>query len=108
VFQALRMAVNDEIGELERALSGGLELLKGGGRFAVITFESLTDRIVKRFFAAHVGRMVSLQRGGAEWEGVLPKVRAVTRKAVAAGKEELDLNPRARSAKLRVIEKEQD
>jgi 16S rRNA C1402 N4-methylase RsmH len=52
--------------------------------------------------------MVSLQRGGAEWEGVLPKVRAVTRKAVAAGKEELDLNPRARSAKLRVIEKEQD
>jgi 16S rRNA (cytosine1402-N4)-methyltransferase len=108
VFQALRMAVNDEIGELERALSGGLALLKGGGRFAVITFESLTDRIVKRFFAAHVGRMVSLQRGGAEWEGALPKVRAVTRKAVAAGKEELDLNPRARSAKLRVIEKEQD
>ena len=105
-FQALRMAVNDEIGELERALTGGLELLKGGGRFAVITFESLTDRIVKRFFAAHVGKMVSLQRGGAEWNGELPKVRAVTGKATVAGKEEVDLNPRSRSAKLRVIEKE--
>ena len=106
VFQALRMAVNDEVGELERALEDGLGLLKGGGRFAVITFESLTDRIVKRFFAAHVGRMVSLQQGGAEWEGELPKAKAVTRKAVTAGKEELDFNPRARSAKLRAIEKE--
>jgi 16S rRNA C1402 N4-methylase RsmH len=61
---------------------------------------------VKRFFAAHVGRMVSLQQGGAEWEGELPKAKAVTRKAVTAGEEELDLNPRARSAKLRAIEKE--
>jgi 16S rRNA (cytosine1402-N4)-methyltransferase len=108
VFQALRMAVNDEIGELERALEGALEVLKAGGRFAVITFESLTDRIVKRFFAAHVGRMVSLQQGGARWEGVLPRVKAVTRKAVTAGAEELDFNPRSRSAKLRAIEKELD
>jgi 16S rRNA (cytosine1402-N4)-methyltransferase len=106
VFQALRMAVNDEIGELERALRGGMELLGAGGRFAVITFESLTDRIVKRFFAAHVGRTVSLQQGGVEWEGELPRARAVFRKAVTAGKEELDLNPRSRSAKLRAIEKE--
>jgi 16S rRNA (cytosine1402-N4)-methyltransferase len=106
VFQALRMAVNDEVGELERALEDGLGLLKGGGRFAVITFESLTDRIVKRFFAAHVGKMVSLQQGGAEWEGELPKAKAVTRKAVTAGRDELNLNPRARSAKLRAIEKE--
>ena len=58
VFQALRMEVNDEVGELERALAGGLDLLKPGGRFAVITFESITDRIVKRFFAAHAGKMV--------------------------------------------------
>lgn len=105
VFQALRMAVNDEMGELERALEGGMEILKPGGRFAVITFESLTDRVVKRFFAAHVGRMVSLQQGGERWEGTLPRVRPVTRKAVTAGKEEMDLNPRSRSAKLRVIEK---
>ena len=106
VFQALRMEVNDEMGELERALEGGLELLKSGGRFAVITFESLTDRIVKRFFARHVGRMVSLQQGGERWEGEEPKMRAVTGKVVVATKEEADLNPRSRSAKLRAAEKE--
>lgn len=104
-FQALRMAVNDEIGELERALDGGLGVLKTGGRFAVITFESLTDRIVKRFFAAHAGRMVSLQQGGERWEGLLPRVRPVTRRAVVASAEETDVNPRARSAKLRTVER---
>ena len=107
VFQALRMEVNDEMGELERALEGGLGLLGPGGRFAVITFESLTDRVVKRFFASHVGRMVSLQQGGERWEGTLPRVRAVTRKAVTATEQELGVNPRSRSAKLRVIEKEE-
>ena len=106
VFQALRMEVNDEIGELERALEGGLEILKSGGRFAVITFESLTDRIVKRFFAKHVGRMVSLQQGGERWEGEEPRMRAVTGKVVVASEEEADLNPRSRSAKLRAAEKE--
>ena len=104
VFQALRMAVNDEMGELERALEGGISILKPGGRFAVITFESLTARVVKRFFAAHVGKMVSLQQGGEKWEGALPRAVAVTRKAVKAAEEELNLNPRSRSAKLRVIE----
>jgi 16S rRNA (cytosine1402-N4)-methyltransferase len=72
----------------------------------VITFESLTDRKVKRFFAAHAGKMKSLQQGGETWEGELPRVRPVTRKAVTAGENEVDLNPRSRSAKLRVIEKE--
>ena len=105
VFQALRMEVNDEIGELERALEGGLGLLKPGGRFAVVTFESITDRIVKRFFAAHAGKMVSLQQGGERWEGVLPRVRLVTRHAVTATDEELNLNPRSRSAKLRTAER---
>lgn len=105
VFQALRMEVNDEMGELTRALEDGLALLKPGGRFAVITFESLTDRVVKRFFAEHVGRMVSLLQGGERWEGALPRARAVTRKAVTASAAELDVNPRSRSAKLRVIEK---
>lgn len=104
VFQALRMAVNDEMGELEKALEDGISILKPGGRFAVITFESLTDRVVKRFFAAHVGKMVSLQQGGEKWEGALPRAVAVTRKAVKAAEEELNLNPRSRSAKLRVIE----
>lgn len=106
VFQALRMEVNDEMGELERALEGGLRLLGPSGRFAVITFESLTDRAVKRFFSAHVGRMVSLQQGGERWEGALPRVRPVTRKAVTATEDEMRLNPRSRSAKLRVIEME--
>ena len=105
VFQALRMAVNDELGELTRALDGGVAILKPGGRFAVITFESLSDRIVKRFFAAHIGKMRALQQGGEAWEGDEPKARAVTRKAVVAGAAELELNPRARSAKLRVIER---
>ena len=104
VFQALRMEVNDEMGELERALEGGIELLAPGGRFAVITFESLTDRVVKRFFAEHVGKEVSLQQGGAEWKGSLPRAVAVTRKAVTATEAEVDVNPRSRSAKLRVIE----
>ncbi|HCG20134.1 MAG TPA: 16S rRNA (cytosine(1402)-N(4))-methyltransferase [Verrucomicrobia bacterium] len=104
VFQALRMAVNDEFGELQRALEAGLALLKPGGRFAVITFESLTDRAVKRFFAAHEGRMVSLQGGGAEWEGDLPRVRLPDRKPIGASAAEIEQNPRARSAKLRVAE----
>ena len=106
VFQALRMEVNDEIGELGRALEGGLDLLRSGGRFAVITFESLTDRIVKRFFAGHIGRMVSLQQGGERWEGEEPRMKAVTGKVVVASKEEEDLNPRSRSAKLRAAETE--
>lgn len=104
IFQALRMEVNDEMGELKRALEGGLELLAPGGRFAIITFESLTDRVVKRFFQAHVGKMKSLLQGGEEWEGEEPRVKAVTRKAVQAGEEELKTNARSRSAKLRVIE----
>jgi len=104
VFQALRMEVNDELGELRRALEGGLALIRPGGRFAVITFESLSDRIVKRTFADHVGRMVSLQQGGEEWHGEFPRAKAVTRKAVVASEKELEENCRSRSAKLRVIE----
>jgi 16S rRNA (cytosine1402-N4)-methyltransferase len=106
IFQALRMEVNDEMGELRRALSGALSILRPGGRFAVITFESLTDREVKRFFAAHAGREESLQQGGSEWRGEMPKVRLVARKAVVASDLEISQNPRSRSAKLRIVEKE--
>ena len=105
VFQALRMHVNDEMGELEKALADGLGCLKPGGRMAVITFESLTDRAVKHFFAAHAGRMVSLQQGGEMWEGELPRVMQVTRKAVVASDQEIAANPRSRSAKLRAVER---
>ncbi len=105
VFQALRMVVNDELGELQRALSGGLGRLKTGGRFVVITFESLTDRVVKRFFSAHAGKMVSLQQGGERWEGDLPRVRLVERRAAVASDEEAASNPRSRSAKMRAAER---
>ena len=105
VFQALRMAVNDELGELTRSLSGGLGSLKTGGRFVVITFESLTDRAVKQFFSAHAGRMVSLQQGGERWEGILPRIRLVMRRAAVASPEEMSANPRSRSAKMRAAER---
>ena len=105
VFQALRMAVNDELGELSRSLSGGLGSLKTGGRFVVITFESLTDRAVKRFFSAHAGRMVSLQQGGERWEGDLPRVRLLARRPAVASRTEMAANPRSRSAKMRVAER---
>lgn len=101
VFQALRMAVNSELEELGKALEGALAVLAPGGRLAVISFESLSDRAVKRFFAAHEGRMVSLQQGGERWEGALPRVRPWRRKPVYAGAAETAANPRARSARLR-------
>ena len=105
VFQALRMVVNDEHGELMRALSGGLGSLKTGGRFVVITFESLTDRTVKRFFSEHEGKMVSLQQGGERWEGLSPRVRRVVRRAVRPSAGERAANPRSSSAKLRAAER---
>ena len=105
VFQAVRMAVNRELESVAAGLAGALDLLAPGGRLAVITFHSLEDRLVKHFFAAHEGREVSLQQGGSEWQGDLPRVRRVTRKPVTASDEELAANPRARSAKLRTVEK---
>ncbi len=104
-FQALRMAVNDETGELAKALDGALGLLRPGGRLAVITFESITDRMVKLFFAAHAGRMVSLQQGGEVWVGKTPRVRPVNRRVITAAEDELAENPRSRSAKLRTVER---
>ena len=105
IFQAVRMAVNDEMGQLEQGLDEGLALLKPGGRMAVITFHSLEDRMVKRFFRNHEGKMISLQQGGERWEGLEPRMRRVVRKAVNPSEEEIARNPRARSAKLRVAEK---
>lgn len=104
-FQALRIAVNGELAALETALPAALDLLGPGGRLAVISFHSLEDRMVKRFMAAHEGRMESLAKGGSRWSGQLPRARRVTRKAVTATEEEIARNPRARSAKLRVLER---
>lgn len=89
-FQALRMAVNDELGQLERALPAFFELLAPGGRLAVISFHSLEDRPVKEFVRAR------------KQEGT---GRPLTKKPIVAGEEECYDNPRARSAKMRVVEK---
>ena len=103
VFQALRMAVNDELGALARALEDGLALLRPGGRFVTIAFESLSDRIVKTTFARHAGRLVSLPQGGARWEGLRPAVAFVHRGALAPSPDEVAANARARSARLRAV-----
>ncbi len=104
-FQAIRMAVNAELDELARALRDGLALLRPGGRFAVITFESLSDRLVKRFFAAHCIRRRSLPQGGEAIECEPPPVALANKKAICAGAAETAANPRSRSAKLRVAER---
>ncbi|MFH0953052.1 MAG: 16S rRNA (cytosine(1402)-N(4))-methyltransferase RsmH [Verrucomicrobiota bacterium] len=104
-FQALRMAVNHELESLTAGLEGALKLVTTGGRVAVIAFHSLEDRTVKQTFARHVGRWESLPAGGQEWVGEQPAMRWVTRKPVTASQEEIESNPRARSAKLRVVEK---
>ena len=90
---------------LEQALPAALDLLAPGGRLAVISFHSLEDRMTKQFMAAHEGRMEALAKGGARWSGTLPRARRVTRKAVVATEAETERNPRARSAKLRVLER---
>ncbi len=90
-FQALRIAVNDELRSLTEALDKGFETLKPGGRMAIITFHSLEDRIVKNFFKEKV----------AEERGEL-----ISKKPIVPSDEELEANPRSRSAKLRVIRKQ--
>ncbi len=105
VFQALRIYVNKELEVLESGLASGLGLLPSGGRFAVISYHSLEDRIVKQFFKKHVGRWESLQAGGSAWVGEEPVVKLVTRKFVKPSSEEIERNSRARSAKLRVAER---
>ncbi len=108
VFRALRMAVNDELGQAEAGMEAGLRLLRPGGRLAVITFHSIEDRLVKRRLRAHERREVGRPEGGVRTEGERPFVRRVTRKPVAPGAEESRRNPRARSARLRVVEKEME
>jgi len=107
VFQALRMAVNDEIGAVRRGLEAGLRVLRPGGRLVVITFHSMEDRVVKDY-----GRRLSrdYEPGGAvdvpELRRPRPAlVKVLTRKAVTPGEAEMRLNPRSRSAQMRVFEK---
>ena len=93
VFQALRIAVNGELNQLEESLPTWFELLAPGGRLAVISFHSLEDRIVKQFFGEH-----SSEHYGGE-------LKVLTKKPIAADKNEIVFNPRARSAKLRAAAK---
>jgi 16S rRNA (cytosine1402-N4)-methyltransferase len=105
VFQALRIAVNDELGELERALPAAVEMLRPGGRVAVISFHSLEDRLVKQFFRAEERGCVCPPDFPVCACGREPVVRVLTRKAVRPGPREIALNARAASARLRVAEK---
>lgn len=89
-FQAIRIAVNDELGALAEGLEKGLKVLRVGGRMSVVSFHSLEDRIVKRFFKTKV----------MEGQGLL-----INKKIISANNDEIKYNPRSRSAKLRIIER---
>ena len=102
VFQALRIAVNQELESLERALPAALTMLRPGGRMAVISFPSLEDRIVKRFFAAEARGCVCPPDLPVCVCGHEPRLRLVTKKAVRPAPQEVAGNPRSASARLRV------
>ncbi|WP_339862129.1 16S rRNA (cytosine(1402)-N(4))-methyltransferase RsmH [Thalassospira alkalitolerans] len=103
-FQGLRIYVNDELGELERAMQAAERLLKPGGRLVVVTFHSLEDRSVKTFMKERSGDPSKMSRRlPGEPEITIPTFTTLTRKAVTAQKDELRANPRARSAKLRAV-----
>ncbi len=101
VFQALRIAVNDELGQLEAALPAALEMLRPGGRLAVISFHSLEDRIVKRFFAEQAKGCTCPPEFPICVCGQEPTLRLLSRKPVRPSADETEHNPRATSARLR-------
>src|SRR3954471_7303420 len=103
-FQALRMFVNDELGELVEALAAAERMLKAGGKLVVISFHSLEDRIVKTFFAER-SRVGGGSRHQPEVALAAPSFTVLTRKPAVADDEEIGLNPRSRSAKLRAAER---
>lgn len=104
-FQAIRIEVNRELEVLEKGLSDGFDLLNGGGRMAIITFHSLEDRIVKNAFREYCTGCTCPPEFPVCVCGKTPKAALVNKKPVAASEEELEENPRSRSAKLRVLEK---
>ena len=104
-FQAIRIAVNDELGSVEKAMRDAIPLLNPGGRLAVITFHSLEDRIVKNAMAEAAKGCTCPPNFPVCVCGKKPTVKLISRKPIVATEEELEVNPRSRSAKLRVCEK---
>ena len=104
-FQAIRIAVNDELNSVARVMEDAIPKLNPGGRLAVITFHSLEDRIVKNAMAAAAKGCTCPPSFPICVCGKKPKVKVITRKPIVSGEEELERNPRARSAKLRICEK---
>ena len=105
-FQALRMQVNDEVGEIERGLAGAASLLAPGGRLVVVSFHSGEDRVVKRFMTGLAGAAPNPSRHLPTREAAAPpRFSLVTRRAVRPGVAETARNPRARSARLRALER---
>ncbi len=104
-FQAIRIAVNDEFGELIKGLEAAEQVLRPGGHLAVVTFHSLEDRIVKRFIQSRAGKSGGGSRHAPATQEVAASLIPVTRRAVTATEAELERNPRSRSAKLRVAQR---
>jgi 16S rRNA (cytosine1402-N4)-methyltransferase len=104
-FQALRIAVNDELNVLGQSLQDAVDLLKPGGRIAVITFHSLEDRIVKGVFGQNSKSCICPPELPICQCGGKPVLKLITRRPIVPSEEELKVNPRSRSAKLRVAEK---
>lgn len=104
-FQAIRIAVNDELNSVAKVMEDAIPCLNPGGRLAVITFHSLEDRIVKNAMAAASKGCTCPPSFPVCVCGKKPKVKIITRKPIVSGDEELERNPRARSAKLRICEK---
>ena len=104
-FQAIRIAVNDELGEVERLLGSALDALNPGGRLAIISFHSLEDRLVKTAYGEWAKGCTCPPDFPVCVCGKTPKVRLVGKRPITAGEQELADNPRSRSAKLRVAEK---
>lgn len=104
-FQALRIRVNDELGELERGLDAALKILAPQGRLAVVSFHSLEDRIVKQFLTRHSQTRSRASRHAPESQGNAPTLRLLTKSPTTPSADELHRNPRSRSAKLRFAER---
>jgi 16S rRNA (cytosine1402-N4)-methyltransferase len=107
-FQALRIEVNGELVRLQEGLSAAVTLVRVGGRIGVITFHSLEDRIVKRYFQLLSGRDYQKRHEQADFYRDSPVLKLVNRKPITAGRDELRDNRSSRSAKLRIAEKIRD